>query len=68
VKFTVKRYWEVCDSVDVEADSASEAVAIAHEMPLANAKAEYVPDSLNSDLDCDVQQVEPDAQGGIHGR
>jgi hypothetical protein len=68
VKFTVKRYWEVCGAVDVEADSASEAVAIAHELPVDNAKAEYVPDSLNSDSDCDVQKVESRAKGGIHGR
>lgn len=68
MKFEVKRYWDVCDTVEVEADDVSEAIAIAHELPIDNTRAEYVPDSLNSDPECDVQRVEPDAQGGINGR
>ena len=54
MKFAVKRYWEVCDSVEVDADSASEAIAVAHELLIDNTKAEYVPDSINSDPACDV--------------
>jgi len=59
VKFAVKRYWEVCDSVEVEADSAPEAIAVAHEVLIDNTKAKYVPDSINSDPSCDVQPVVP---------
>ena len=57
MKYAVKRYWSVCDEVEVEANSVSEAIDIAHEMPAANAKAEFVPDSMNSDPSCDVQQL-----------
>jgi len=57
MKFAVKRYWSVCDSVDVEADSVSAAIDIAHELPVDNAKAEFVPDSMNIDPTCDVQPL-----------
>ncbi len=55
MKFSVKRYWEVCDSVDVEANSPSEAIDTAHELPVDSATAEFVPDSMNSDPFNDVQ-------------
>lgn len=62
MKFTVKRYWELCDEVDVEAESADQAIAVAHGMPLDNTKAQYVPDSLDTDPDTDVQQLD---RGGL---
>ena len=61
MKYAVKRYWEVCDRVEVEANSESEAIAIAHQLSLDNARAEFVPDSLNSDSSCDVH---PLTEGG----
>jgi len=61
VKYAVKRYWEVCDSVDVEANSPRDGVDIAHAMPVDSTKAEFVPDSMNIDPTCDVQ---PLANGG----
>ncbi len=61
MKFTVKRYWEICDEVDVEAESVGKAIEAAHAMPLDNTKAQYVPDSLNSDPDTDVWQLD----GGV---
>jgi hypothetical protein len=58
MRYAVKRYWEICDEVEVEANSAHEAIEVAHAMPLENSKAEYVPDSINSDPTTDVQPVE----------
>ncbi len=55
MKFNVKRYWEVCDSVQVEADSLEEAIKNAQEMPLT--EGEYVPDSINSDEEVDVEVI-----------
>jgi hypothetical protein len=55
--FAVKRYWSVCDSVNVKANSVFEAIGIAHELPVDNAQAEFVPDSMNSDPLCDVQPL-----------
>ena len=57
MRFAVKRYWSVCDSVEVEVDSVSEAIDLAHELPADNAKAEFVPDSMNSFPDDDVQPL-----------
>ena len=57
MKFAVKRYWEICDTVEVVADSPGEAIEAAHALPLDNTKAEYVPDSINSDPDSDVQPL-----------
>ena len=68
MKFTVKRYWSICDSVDVEANSVSEAIDIAHEMPVDSAKAEYVPDSMNSDPTCDVQPLITEKHDESHGQ
>ena len=57
MKFAVKRYWELCDSVEVNASSVSEAIDLAHELPVDVTKAEYVADSMNSDPSCDVQPL-----------
>ncbi len=57
MRYAVKRYWSVCDEVNVEANSSSEAIGIAHELPVDSAKAEFVPDSMNSDPNCDVQPI-----------
>jgi hypothetical protein len=57
MKYAVKRYWEVCDSVEVEASSVGEAIDTAHAMPVDSTKAEFVPDSINSDSFCDVQSL-----------
>lgn len=57
MKFRVKRYWELCDSVEVKAESVDKAIEVAHEMPLDHGRAYYVPDSINSDPDTDVQPL-----------
>lgn len=57
--FIVKRYWQVCDTVQVSAASIAEAIQAAHELPLDHARAEYVPDSFASDPDTDVQPLLP---------
>ena len=57
MKFRVKRYWELCDTVEVEAESVDKAIEDAHALWLDNTEAEYVPDSLNSDPVADVQQL-----------
>lgn len=54
-KYSVIRYWEVRDEVEVEARSTEEAIEKAHEMELK--KGRYVDDSINSDPDCDVQEI-----------
>ncbi len=66
MKYAVKRYWEVCDSVDVEANSVGEAIDTAHAMPVDSAKAEFVPDSINSDSFCDVQELVTRDTGVTH--
>ena len=57
MRFAVKRYWEVCETVEVDANSPGEAIDSAHALPVDNAKAEFVPDSMNTDSFCDVQPV-----------
>ena len=57
MRFKVKRYWELCDEVEVEADDVTKAIEVAHDLPLAAARAHCVPDSLNSDPDADVDQL-----------
>lgn len=54
-KYSVKRYWEMCDEVIVEAKSSGAAILKAHELPLTD--GEYVPDSINSDSETDVRNV-----------
>ena len=57
MKYSVKRYWELCDEVEVEANSVGEAIDAAHAMPVDNTQAEFVPDSMNSDSFVDVQTL-----------
>lgn len=54
MKYSVKRYWEVCDTVDVEAENVEEAIEIATELGLTT--GEYVMDSFNIDEE-DVQET-----------
>ncbi len=54
MKYLVKRYWELCDSVAVNADSVAEAISRAHELPTDNTRAAFVPDSMNTDPDAEV--------------
>ena len=37
MKFAVTRHWEMCDTVEVEADSIWDAIEAAHKKPLDNA-------------------------------
>ena len=62
MKYCVKRYWSICDSVDVEANSVSEAIDVAHELPVDSAKADFVPGSMNTNPDAEVW---PLAAGGV---
>jgi phage FluMu protein Com len=55
-RYRVKRYWEVCDSVEVIADSVGKAIIKAHALPLSK-KPEFVPDSIDSDPNVDVEQI-----------
>jgi len=57
VRYAVKRYWQLCDEVQVEADTPDQAIDLAHEMPLDESRGEYVSGSLNSDPANDVQPV-----------
>ncbi len=59
MKYVVKRYWSVCDAVEVEASSVSEAIDRAHELPVDQTKAEFVSGSMNSFPDDDVQLQVP---------
>ena len=55
-EFNVIRYWEVRDEVRVLAETAQEAIDKAHALPLTQ-NTTYVPDSINSDVDDDVQEI-----------
>lgn len=55
-KYSVKRYWEMCDSVEVDALSIEDAITKACDLPLSN-KPEYVTDSMNVDEDIDVVEL-----------
>ena len=68
MKFAVTRHWEVCDTVEVEADSPWDAIEAAHAKPLDNAKAAYLPDSINSDSSCDVQPLTAKARKRIRNQ
>ena len=57
MKYAVKRYWELCDTVLVDANSVGEAVETAHALPLNTTQAEYVTDSMNTDTFVDVQEL-----------
>lgn len=54
MKFKVRRYWSVCDLVEVEASSVSVAIDLAHELPADNARAEFVSNSMNTNPDSEV--------------
>jgi hypothetical protein len=57
MRFAVRRYWSIRDSIEVDANSVNEAIDIAHAMPVESNKAEFVPDSINSDPSDDVQSL-----------
>jgi len=67
VKFTVKRYWQLCDEVEVEGRTRDEAIDIAHQMPLDESRGSYVSGSLNSDPDQDVAPILEKADG-VNGK
>ncbi len=54
-KYRVRRYWETYDTVEVEADSVSEAVDKAHNLSLT--EGEGIFESLNSDEENDVEEI-----------
>ena len=54
MKYCVKRYWQACDSVTVDANCVDEAIRIAHERPFDVTNSQCIPDSLNTDPDADV--------------
>ena len=56
-RFAVKRYWEMSDTVYVPATTIDGAILAGHALPLNLTKAEYVPDSMNSDRETDVQPL-----------
>ncbi len=57
MKFAVKRYWQLCDEVHVDADSIDDAIERAHKMPLNEFQGDFVLGSLNSDPHVDVEQL-----------
>ena len=61
MRYVVKRYWQFCDSVEVEAHTPDQAIERAHEMPLDESRGEYVMGSLNSDP---LEDVEPLTERG----
>lgn len=61
MKYRVKRYWEVSDTVEVEANSVDEAVSAAINADLTSSPR-YVPDSINVDQDIDVEAIEEESQ------
>ena len=63
MKYEVKRYWSVCDAVVVEADSITAAIDRAHALPVDIARAEFVPDSMNTDPACEVTSQEQFKKG-----
>jgi hypothetical protein len=62
MKYAVKRYWQFCDAVEVEADSIAQAIERAHEMPLNELQGEYILSSLYIDPSADVA---PLVKGGV---
>ena len=68
MRFAVTRHWEMCDTVEVEADSPWDAIEAAHAKPLDNARAAYLPGSINSDSTCDVQLLAARARQRINHR
>lgn len=64
MRFVVKRYWSLCDEVEVDAQSTDGAIRLAHELPINNVTAEFVPDSLESDPETDVQSLQTNKRLG----
>ena len=56
-KYSVRRYWAMCDTVKVAADSIGQAIEKANARGINAAKAEYVPDSISSDPRADVEVI-----------
>jgi len=56
MKFAIKRYWEMTDTVEVEADSKEDAIEKALGM-LTYSDAEFVNGSVNVDEEVDVQLI-----------
>jgi hypothetical protein len=52
--YCVSRYWEAGDQVTVNAPSVEEAIKLAHAKPLSE-NPDFVPDSMHTDKDADVQ-------------
>ena len=57
MRFAVSRYWQLCDTLEVEANSVDEAIEIAYNMPLDESQGAFVLGSLYSDPDADVQPL-----------
>ena len=57
MRFGVKRYWQMCDRVEVEAETPDQAIEQAHKMPLDESRGDFVLGSLNSDSLFDVEPV-----------
>jgi hypothetical protein len=55
-RYRVVRYWEVRDEVEVEAENKEEAIEKAHELDFPP-RPHYVDESINSDIDVDVQEL-----------
>jgi hypothetical protein len=57
-QYAVQIYWEVCGTVFVDAETPEQAreIALSDEKPLPTS-SDYVTDSVNCDIDCDVQEI-----------
>ncbi len=54
IKYRVKRYWELCDEVEVEVVEGEESLVAEKAMELPLTEGRYVPDSINVDEELDV--------------
>ena len=57
MKFAVKRYWQLCDRVEVDATTRDEAIDTAHKLELDESRGTYVLGSLNSDPEEDIEPI-----------
>ena len=57
MKYAVKRYWEVCDTVEVEANEGDIAAIVQQACELDLTHGEYVRGSMNVDEDLDIQEI-----------
>ena len=55
-KYSVRRYWMVSDTVEVDAKNPTEAKEIAFDLPL-DTDPNYVDGSMDSDEEIDVEQI-----------